>query len=79
MDKLIKNVSLISVNFLNLNRLFIVDYVFECIRSSVDLLIRYYWQEVSLLLYFKERRRRPIMTISGKHVCKTKQMILAAL
>ena len=33
---------------------------------------------MSSLLYFKERRRRPVVTVLDKHVRKTNQMILAA-
>ena len=50
MDALTKVfVSLISVNFPNLGRLFIVD---KMIRFSLS------------LLYFKEPRRRPIVTVT---------------
>ena len=30
-----------------------------------------------LYMYFKERRRRPVVTVLDKHACKTNQMILA--
>ena len=43
----------------------------ECIRSSVDLLIR----DVFIVLYLKERRWRPVVTVSDKHACKTNQRI----
>ena len=33
---------------------------------------------MSLLLDFKEHRRRPVVTISDKHMGKTKRMTLAA-
>ena len=30
----------------------------------------------AFIIYFKERRRRPVVTVSNKHVYKTKEMIL---
>ena len=63
MDTLIKLfISLISVNFINLMKPSVYCRLDECIRSSVDLLIKDFSSEMSLLLYFKERRRRPVVT-----------------